>query len=62
MPITFASNKDALVGRAALRKIAKRKDEFLSSSLADDKVTFYFWIEPKEVIQDITAAKKRQAA
>ncbi len=48
LPITFKENKDAPTARGALRKIAKRQDEVLSSTREQDGRTFYFWIEPKD--------------
>ncbi len=47
LPLTFETEKDGYAARACLRKIAKRNGEFLSSSRSADKLTIYFWIEPK---------------
>ena len=47
LPLTFKASKDGLAVRGALRKIAKRKGEILSSSYTPDRLTFFFWLEPK---------------
>jgi len=53
MPIRFDKPEDGYYARGAMRKVAKAAGEFLSSSMSEDKLTFYFWIEPKETVAEL---------
>jgi len=57
LPVTFPDERVMGACRTALRKIAKNTGDFISSSREADALTVYFWIEPKEVADELRRLK-----
>ena len=62
LTLHFEDAKGAKKGREILRRLAKRRGDFLSSASGEEQGTVYFWIEPKENVQERMPAKTKKVA